>query len=80
MCKRHNSKQCYLVIIRPIFCPGKLCTPLLPFLYIIGIYISESFKDFQSFVTHNFGPIYDTKLLCKELKHIIPKNGLQNLK
>lgn len=33
-----------------------------------------NFKDFQNFVSNNFGPIYDTKLLCKEVKRIVPKN------
>ncbi|VVC30454.1 Ribonuclease H-like domain,Ribonuclease CAF1 [Cinara cedri] len=36
--------------------------------------LPENFKDFQIFVSRNFGPIYDTKLLCKELKRVIPKN------
>lgn len=37
--------------------------------------ISESYKEFQNFVSKNFGPIYDTKLLSKEFKRVIPKNG-----
>lgn len=37
---------------------------------------SENFKDFQNFVSKNFGSIYDTKLLCKEVKRIVSKNGL----
>ncbi|KAL4096600.1 hypothetical protein QTP88_021521 [Uroleucon formosanum] len=36
--------------------------------------LPENFKDFQKFVSKNFGPIYDTKLLCKEVKRIVPKN------
>jgi len=42
-------------------------------------HISENFKDFQNFVSKNFGPIYDTKLLCKEVKRIVSKNGLYGL-
>jgi len=42
-------------------------------------YISENFKDFQNFVFNNFGPIYDTKLLCKEVKRIVSTNGLLSL-
>lgn len=45
-------------------------------MYYIQINISENFKDFQTFVSKNIGPIYDTKLLCKELKRIVPKNGM----
>lgn len=40
------------------------------------IHITDNFKDFQHFVFSNFGPIYDTKLLCKEIKRLISKNGL----
>lgn len=40
---------------------------------------AENFKDFQSFVSQNFGPIYDTKLLCKEVKSLLSKNGLKFL-
>eukprot|EP00102_Acyrthosiphon_pisum_P015062 XP_008185451.1 PREDICTED: poly(A)-specific ribonuclease PARN [Acyrthosiphon pisum] len=36
--------------------------------------LPENFKDFQNFVFNNFGPIYDTKLLCKEVKRIVSKN------
>ncbi|XP_015363248.1 PREDICTED: poly(A)-specific ribonuclease PARN-like [Diuraphis noxia] len=36
--------------------------------------LPENFKDFQHFVSNNFGPIYDTKLLCKEVKRIVSKN------
>ncbi|XP_026806349.1 pre-piRNA 3'-exonuclease trimmer-like isoform X1 [Rhopalosiphum maidis] len=36
--------------------------------------LPENFKDFQNFVSNNFGPIYDTKLLCKEVKRIVSKN------
>ncbi|KAL5242431.1 hypothetical protein ACI65C_009841 [Semiaphis heraclei] len=36
--------------------------------------LPENFKDFQNFVSKNFGPIYDTKLLCKEVKRIVSKN------
>ncbi|VVC45143.1 Ribonuclease H-like domain,Ribonuclease CAF1 [Cinara cedri] len=36
--------------------------------------LPDNFRDFQIFVSRNFGPIYDTKLLCKELKRIMPKN------
>lgn len=36
----------------------------------------ENFKEYQSFISNNFGPIYDTKLLCKEVKLILPKDGL----
>lgn len=39
-------------------------------------HISVNFKDFQNFVSNNFGPIYDTKLLCKEVKRLVSKNGL----
>ncbi|XP_025195413.1 pre-piRNA 3'-exonuclease trimmer-like [Melanaphis sacchari] len=38
--------------------------------------LPENFKDFQNFVSDNFGPIYDTKLLCKEVKRIVSKNDL----
>lgn len=46
------------------------------YIHIPTFHISENFKDFQKFVSKNFGPIYDTKLLCKEVKRIVPKNGL----
>ncbi|XP_022182122.1 pre-piRNA 3'-exonuclease trimmer-like isoform X1 [Myzus persicae] len=36
--------------------------------------LPENFKDFQNFVSKNFGSIYDTKLLCKEVKRIVSKN------
>ncbi|KAF0762846.1 pre-piRNA 3'-exonuclease trimmer-like [Aphis craccivora] len=36
--------------------------------------LPENFKDFQNFVFNNFGPIYDTKLLCKEVKRIVSTN------
>lgn len=40
-------------------------------------YFSENFKDYRCFLSNNFGPIYDTKLLCKEVKRMMPKNGLK---
>lgn len=46
------------------------------YIHIPTFHISDNFKDFQKFVSNNFGPIYDTKLLCKEVKRIVPKNGL----
>lgn len=46
-------------------------------LYMMYTYnFSENFKDYQNFVSNNFGSIYDTKLLCKEVKRIVSKNGL----
>lgn len=44
--------------------------------YLCILMFAERFKDYQNFVSHNFGPIYDTKLLCKEVKRMMPKNGL----
>ncbi|XP_050534815.1 pre-piRNA 3'-exonuclease trimmer-like isoform X2 [Daktulosphaira vitifoliae] len=36
--------------------------------------LPNNLKDYQSFVSNTFGPIYDTKLMCKEFRRLLPKN------
>ncbi|XP_050428249.1 pre-piRNA 3'-exonuclease trimmer-like isoform X2 [Adelges cooleyi] len=37
--------------------------------------LPDTFKEYKSFLSNKFGPIYDTKLMCKTFRKLLPKNG-----